>query len=139
MVCQRVLIINEGSIVAEDTPDHLTSSLQAADRIHIQVRRPAADLPMRLQNVPGVQAIEESDPGVYEVECAPGSDHREDLAAAVIQGGWGLLELRQVSMSLEEVFLKLTTSDEEEGEEEGDEESEEAEGDEAQEEETKQR
>ena len=117
MVCQRVLIINEGSIVAEDTPDHLKASLQGADRIRLEVRRPSPDVAVRLQQMPGVQSVVQSlndvGTGVYEVECAAGSDHREEIAATVIQGGWGLLELRQVTMSLEEIFLRLTATDEE--------------------------
>jgi ABC-2 type transport system ATP-binding protein len=113
MICQRVLIINQGNIVAEDTPDRLKASLQGPDRIHIQVRRPAGDVSERLQAVPGVQSVTDSGDGVYEVDCVPGSDQREELASAIIQGGWGLLEMRQVGMSLEEIFLKLTREDEE--------------------------
>jgi ABC-2 type transport system ATP-binding protein len=114
MVCQRILIINEGSIVAEDTPEHLQTTLQGTDRVHIEVRRPSPDLTDHLHNVGGVQQVTDQGNGVYDVECAPGSDHREELASAVIQGGYGLLELRQVGMSLEEVFLKLTTSEDQE-------------------------
>jgi len=113
MVCQRVLIIHEGRIRAEDTPDRLKASLQRADHVHLEVRRPGPEIPGRLRKIPGVQQVEDAGSGVYEIECALGSDHREELAAAVIQGGWGLLELRQVGMSLEEIFLKLTTTEEE--------------------------
>ncbi len=113
MVCQRVLIIHEGHIVAEDTTDGLQANLQRADRVYLEVRRPSPDVAIRLRKVAGVQRVQEKGKGAYEVECALGSDHREDLAAAVIQGGWGLLELRQVGMSLEEIFLKLTTTEEE--------------------------
>ena len=113
MICQRVLIINQGSIVAEDTPDGLKANLQGVDRIHIEVRRPAGEICTRLRAVPGVQSVADSGDGVYEVDCSPGSDQREELAIAIIQGGWGLLEMRQVSMSLEEIFLKLTREDEE--------------------------
>lgn len=114
MVCQRILIIDEGAIVAEDTPEHLKTTLQGTDRIHIEVRRPSPDLTDHLHNVSGVQQITDQGNGIYDVECTAGSDHREELASAVIQGGYGLLELRQVSMSLEEVFLKLTTSEDQE-------------------------
>ena len=120
MVCQRVLIINDGSIVAEDTPEGLKASLQTADRVHIVVRRPSAELPARLQSVAGVQAVTAGEDGAYDVEFASGSDRREDLAAAVIQGGWGLLEMRQVGMSLEDIFLKLTTDETDEQDEDAD-------------------
>jgi ABC-2 type transport system ATP-binding protein len=121
MICQRVLIINQGTIVAEDTPDRLKSELQGVDRVHIEVRRPADDLTTRLQSLPGVQSVEDEGSGAYDISCVPGTDHREAIAAAVIQGGWGLLELRQVAMSLEEVFLELTTSDSQVDDEESDE------------------
>jgi ABC-2 type transport system ATP-binding protein len=111
MVCQRVLIINEGAIVAEDTPDRLKQNLQNTDHIHVEVRRPAPEVVGRLQQIPGVQTVQDVGSGAYEVECTTGSDHREEVAATVIQGGWGLLELRQVSMSLEDIFLRLTTTD----------------------------
>jgi ABC-2 type transport system ATP-binding protein len=113
MICHRVLIINQGSIVAEDTPDRLKASLQGGDRIHIEVRRPADEICTRLQSVPGVQAVNDAGQGVYEIDCSPGSDRREEIGVAIIQGGWGLLEMRQDSMSLEEIFLKLTREDEE--------------------------
>ena len=78
------------------------------------MRRPTAEIVGRLQKIPGVQAVQDRGDGVYEIECAPNTDHREEIAATVIQGGWGLLEMRQVSMSLEEIFLKLTTSEDQE-------------------------
>ena len=114
MVCQRVLIISEGVIVAEDTPDRLQASLQGADRVYLEVRRPSPEIRDRLLRIPGVRDVLDQGGGRYEVECTTGSDHREELAATVIQGGWGLLEMRQVAMSLEEIFLRLTTKEEQE-------------------------
>lgn len=111
--CGRVLIINEGRIVAEDTPENLTARLQGSERILLRVARPNDELPKRLSRIPGVLAVTPQANGVYEVSCALGSDRREDLAAAVVQGGWGLLEMRTSTMSLEEIFLKLTTTEEE--------------------------
>ena len=133
MVCERVLVINEGSIVAEDTLEHLKTSMHTPDRVHIEVTRPAPDLPQRLQNIPGVQTVTDAGDGAYDVECAEGSDHREELAAAVTEGGYGLIELRQVGMSLEEIFLSLTASDTSESDE--DEESDEEEEGESEEQE----
>jgi ABC-2 type transport system ATP-binding protein len=110
-VCQRVLIIHQGRLIAEDTPENLTARLQGADRLYIEVRRPSPELSQRLLKVSGVQTVEEKGPGRYEVTCTKDSDRREEIAQAVIQGGWGLLELRRVGMSLEEIFLKLTTEE----------------------------
>ncbi|MGQ9627536.1 MAG: ABC transporter ATP-binding protein [Anaerolineae bacterium] len=107
--CGRVLIINDGKIVAEDTPERLTSRLKGAERIHLEVENPSDELPLRLKKVDGVLSVESQGDGAYEVECALGKDLRPEIARAVIEGGWSLRELRSVTMSLEEVFLKLTT------------------------------
>jgi ABC-2 type transport system ATP-binding protein len=111
--CGRVLIINEGRIVAEDTPHNLTSRLQSSERVLLRLARPGDEAITRLGGVPGVTSVMAQADGIYEVNCALGSDKREDLAAAVVQGGWGLLEMRTSSLTLEEVFLRLTTTEEE--------------------------
>jgi len=111
-VCGRVMIIHEGRIVTEDTPERLTARLQGSERFVLQVRRPAEEIPAQLRQIPGVVNVESKADGYYEVACALDVDRREEIAAAAVQGGWGLLELRPVVMSLEEIFLKLTTKEE---------------------------
>jgi ABC-2 type transport system ATP-binding protein len=111
--CGRVLIINEGRIVAEDTPRNLTSRLQSSERVLLRLARPQDEALARVCQVPGVTGATTLADGSIEVTCELGSDKREDLAAAVVQGGWGLLEMRTSSLTLEEVFLKLTTKEEE--------------------------
>ncbi len=110
-ICDRVLIINRGKIVAEDTPEHLTSSLQGKERVHLQVRQPAPNAEQMLGKIENVQLVQRLDGGVFEVECALGVDRREDIARLVVNQGWGLLELRPMRLSLEDIFLQLTTSD----------------------------
>ena len=112
MTCNRVVIINGGQVVAEDTPDNLTKRLRGAERINLEVRGPADAVQKALRRVPNVLAVEaQAGDGHlrFLVDCAVGQDVREDLAATVVGNGWGLLELRSLGMSLEEVFLKLTT------------------------------
>jgi ABC-2 type transport system ATP-binding protein len=117
--CSRVLIISDGRIVAEDTPENLDRRLRGAESVTLQVRGPREAVRKRLLAVPKVMRVEAADSrdgadrGTYVVECALGSDVRESLAQAVVSGGWGLLELRPMGLSLEEIFLRLTTSDEE--------------------------
>ena len=110
-ICNRVLIINKGKIVAEDTPEHLTSSLQGKERVHLETRTPPADAAQQLGKIESVQNVQRLDGGVFEVECALGADRREDIARLVVNQGWGLLELRPIRLSLEDVFLQLTTTD----------------------------
>jgi ABC-2 type transport system ATP-binding protein len=111
--CTRVLIIAEGKIVAEDTPERLTSRVRGAEHIHLQVVKPEADTAKELEKILGVLSVRanETEPGVYEIETNLGTDRRADIASMAVNRGWGLLELRPVSMSLEEVFLKLTTEE----------------------------
>jgi ABC-2 type transport system ATP-binding protein len=107
-VCNRVLIIHRGKLVAEDTPKSLSSRLSGTERIGLQVSGDGASLKQALAAVPGVRSVESVADGRYEVSVAPGQDIRAQLAATIVKGGWGLLELAPVGMSLEEIFLQLT-------------------------------
>jgi ABC-2 type transport system ATP-binding protein len=113
--CERVVIINKGRVVAVDTPDNLTARLQGSQTMYVQIDANGADAVSALGRVPGVTRVVESDrkAGIvgYEVEGERGRDIRRDLARAVVGSNWGLLELRPMRMSLEEIFLTLTTED----------------------------
>ena len=113
--CQRVVIINKGHVVAVDTPDNLTSRLQGSETLYVQVDAAGADAVTALTRIPGVTRVVESDhrSGLagYEVESEHGRDVRRDLARTVVTNGWGLLELRPLRKSLEEIFLELTTDE----------------------------
>lgn len=108
-VCNRVLIINEGQIVAEDTPERLTSRLKGGERVYVQVGGSPDGLTEALRGIDGVIGVEPKGGGAYEVTCALGADRRAAIAQTIVSRGWPLLELRPVGMSLEEIFLKLTT------------------------------
>ncbi|HID63063.1 MAG TPA: ATP-binding cassette domain-containing protein, partial [Anaerolineae bacterium] len=108
-VCGRVVIINEGQIVAEDTPERLTARLKGGERVYLQVSQPSVEVEAALKAIEGVTTVEAKGDGGYEVESALGADRRTEIAAAIVEGGWGLLEMKPIGMSLEEIFLKLTT------------------------------
>ena len=108
-VCGRVVIINEGQIVAEDTPERLTARLKGGERVYLQVSQPSAEVEAALKAIEGVATVEAKSNGGYEIESVLGADRRAEIATAIVEGGWGLLEMRPVGMSLEEIFLKLTT------------------------------
>ena len=113
--CQRVVIINKGHVVALDTPDNLTARLRGSETMYVQVDTNGLDAAAALQRIAGVTRVAESDrrDGLvgYEIESQHGRDVRRDLARAVVSNGWGLLELRPMRMSLEEIFLSLTTEE----------------------------
>jgi len=113
--CQRVVIINKGRVVAVDTPDNLTARLRGSETMYVQVDALGADAAAALGRVAGVTRVSESDRrGAavgLEVESESGRDVRRDLAKTIVGNGWGLLELRPMRMSLEEIFLSLTTDE----------------------------
>ena len=112
-VCQRVVIINEGRIVAEDTPDRLSARLRRSEKISVTVKNPRPGLTEQLASVPGVAHVfEQSEAGTFLLECELGRDLRDDVARFVVNSGLGLLELKTISMTLEDVFLRLTQHEE---------------------------
>jgi ABC-2 type transport system ATP-binding protein len=113
--CSKVVIISKGRVVATDTPDALTERLRGAVTMFVQAQGPADDLLRALQSIPGVVRVSVADthdhePG-FEVDSEKGADIRSAVATAVVRGGWGLLELRPMRMSLEDIFLSLTTEE----------------------------
>jgi ABC-2 type transport system ATP-binding protein len=113
--CHRVIIIERGRIVAVDTPQNLRFQLQGAERIYVEVEGPAEEVIATLKATSGVMDVRQlarSDgAGRYQVESELKKDIRRELARNIIQHGWGLLELQSATMSLEDIFLKLTTAE----------------------------
>jgi ABC-2 type transport system ATP-binding protein len=113
--CERVVIINKGRVVAVDTPDNLTARLRGSETLYVQVDALGADAASALERIAGVTRVVEADRGDgvvgFEVESEKGRDIRRELARTVVDGGWGLLELRPMRMSLEDIFLSLTTEE----------------------------
>lgn len=112
-VCQRVVIISGGRIVAEDTPDRLSTRLRHSEKIALTLIRPPGDAEARLRQVGGVLDVHANGPaGHFLLESHLGKDIREDIARLAVTNNWGLIELKLISMTLEDVFLKLTRHEE---------------------------
>lgn len=113
--CNRVVIIARGKVVAVDTPDNLTARLRGSETMYLQVAAPGADVTPALSAIAGITRVkaEAGENGLVsiEVDSQQGHDVRRELAATVVHQGWGLLELRPMRMSLEDIFLSLTTED----------------------------
>jgi ABC-2 type transport system ATP-binding protein len=116
MTCERVVIIDRGRIVAEDTAEGLTRRLQGEDRTLVRVEGPAEQVCSVLKTVPGVDRIELTN-GAGAATCEliahsnAGEPVRKGLAAAVVNHGWGLIEVRPLAMSLEDLFVRLVTDE----------------------------
>jgi ABC-2 type transport system ATP-binding protein len=115
MTCGRVVIIDKGRVVAEDSPENLTRRLAGAGTLRLEVRGEEVPVLDTLRRVPGILAASlqggHDDMLIIDVEAEAGRDVRSELASAVVTNGHGLLGLQQVGMSLEEIFLELTTTD----------------------------
>jgi ABC-2 type transport system ATP-binding protein len=108
-VCQRVVIINKGRIVAEDTPEQLSARLRQSEKVSITLKTSPADCEMKLRVISGIlNVLPGQAGGSYLIECELGRDVRDEIARVAVANQWGLLELRTVSMTLEDVFLQLT-------------------------------
>jgi len=107
-LCDRVLIINKGRIVVEDTPENLQARLVGAERALIRIKGDVEDLIPKITKISGIQGTKVRADGALEFQFAPGIDVRPEVAKVVVKGGHELLELSPIGMSLEEIFLELT-------------------------------
>ena len=115
-VCDRVAIINEGRLVADDTLDNLTSKMEQTSGIEVEVEGPADRVREALNVLSGVQTVkikERRDGGatVFAVESDLNSDPRKNVARVIHDNGWGLLQLRSVGMSLEDIFVRIVSGE----------------------------
>jgi ABC-2 type transport system ATP-binding protein len=111
-LCQRVIIINKGQIVASDTPENLSRQLGRGARLRLQVRGPAPEIIAALKGLSGVKDAVSQGEERYLVESGDDQDLRPDAARLVVGRGWDLLELQAQEFTLEEVFLNLVTEEE---------------------------
>lgn len=112
MVCDRIIIIHDGRVVAIDTPAKLSEHLQSTQRVEVEIRGPSPEVMPVLRALQGVQDVRRSgdeEVSNYVIEARRGGDLREQVASLVVEHEWGLLRLQAVEMSLEEIFLRLTT------------------------------
>jgi ABC-2 type transport system ATP-binding protein len=118
MTCDRVVIINRGRIAAVDTPANLTTQLKGGQNVRLEVAADQSAASAALREIPGVRKVTTEPAGgngriALTVEASPGQDLRSQIAAKIVGKGWPLYELRGVNLSLEDIFLQLTTEDSE--------------------------
>ncbi len=118
MICQRVVIINKGRVVAVDTPDNLNRSLQHNTSVSLEIRGPESDIPAVLEQIPGVLSVhKDPEPSpdnsrVFRVESEESVDIRNRLARTVMENNWELLGLQRAQLSLEDIFVQIVTEEE---------------------------
>ena len=118
--CESVIIISQGHVVARDSVENLTSRLRGAETVAVEVEPRTGDLDTnavqaKLEQVSGVSRVvfrhTKAGRSHFEVESLQGRPVRAELARAVVESGWNLNELRGVNLSLEDIFLQLTSAD----------------------------
>jgi len=107
-ICDRILIINKGKIVVEDTPQNLQSKLAGSQRVQLRVRGEADELADKIATIKDVQDVKVQSDGAIEFQFAPGKDLRPEVARVTVESNYDLLELHAINLSLEEIFLQLT-------------------------------
>ena len=111
-ICQRILIINNGQIIATDTPSNLTVQLQRNLQVYLEVEGPKAEVIKKIDSMGGVLSVTPAnDPGSYLIETSRGQDLRPELARTVVEHGWELRELKLQDLSLEDIFMQLVTDE----------------------------
>lgn len=115
-VCDRLVIINGGKIVADDTAENLTRKLSKDFRYIIRVEGPQEDIRKVLSSIPGMKEVlynGEKEPGAHEfsLESDPTLDIRREVFHRIVSRNWTILSFRSTEMTLEDIFLQLTTGD----------------------------
>jgi len=115
MTCQRVIIINKGKIIAQDTPDNLAFQLQKSYKICAKIEGPPEKIVERLKDIEGIKDIKvekKIDDKKFEyVINAENLNIAKDIASCTVKSGWGLFEIRPLSMGLEDIFVNLVTEE----------------------------
>ena len=109
--CERVIIINRGHIVAEDSLEGLSRRMVGGKRIHLRLRRTTGDIAGALKKTPGVISVRLQDRNEVEVDVDDNEDTIEKIATTVVQQGLGLLEMRMAAANLEDIFIQLTSNE----------------------------
>ncbi len=112
-LCQRVIIINKGEIVATDSPANLTSQLQKTIKIELELSGPIQEFAQAIENMTGVEKVSLVSNGTsrFVIETDPSTDIRPEIAAMAVHKGCGLLELKTMQLSLEDIFMQLVTEE----------------------------
>ncbi|MBQ3049612.1 MAG: ATP-binding cassette domain-containing protein [Oscillospiraceae bacterium] len=113
-VCDRIIVINKGKLVADDTPDNLSKNLSSDHKLRVRVDGPERDVARLLEKIPGMLSVSklgEREKGVYDfdIEAEPNSDLRREVFKRLAERQWPILGMKSTEMTLEDIFLQLTT------------------------------
>ncbi|MCL2056805.1 MAG: ABC transporter ATP-binding protein [Oscillospiraceae bacterium] len=111
--CERVVVINNGKIIADDTPDNLSRAMSTDHKLTIRVDGPEDDVQKLLLKIPGMLRVDklgvrEESAYDFSMEAEPGADIRREAFKRLAERSWAILGLKSSELSLEDIFLQLT-------------------------------
>ena len=112
-ICKRVIIINDGQIAAVDSLESLTTRLRKGERLLLKMRRSDNKTIEKLRTLREVSAVTEQEASQFIIDCEPHAEIQDEIAKLVLDNNWGIVELKPTSMTLEDIFLKLTLEENE--------------------------
>ena len=112
-ICKRVIIISDGQIAAVDSLEALTTRLRKGERLLLKIRQNNNEIINKLSALKKVTTVTEEQPAQFIIDCEPNADIQDEIAQLTLDNKWGLVELKPVSMTLEDIFLKLTLEESE--------------------------
>ena len=112
-ICKRVIIINEGEIAAVDSLGGLTASLRKSERLSLTVRKSEDTIIEKLNSLDQIISASSTEENQFLIECSLRSNLQDDIASLALENDWGIIELKPISMTLEDIFLKLTLEEKE--------------------------
>ena len=115
-VCDKIVVINRGRLVANDTTEHLSHNLSADHKLTVQIEGPVKEVKALLEQIPDMQEVHlnrtiDKSIGEYELNAVEGCDIRREVFKRMAARNYPILLMRSSELTLEEIFLKLTTGD----------------------------
>ena len=115
-VCDKIVVINRGKLVANDTTEHLSHNLSADHKLTVQIEGPVKEVKALLEQIPDMQEVHlnrtiDKTIGEYELNAVEGCDIRREVFKRMAARNYPILLMRSSELTLEEIFLKLTTGD----------------------------
>ena len=114
-ICKRVIIISEGVIAAMDSLDGLNAQLRSGDNLLLKIRNPNGTVLESLKGLEKIRSVRTEDNIKFLIECELNSNLQDSIARTALEHSWGIVELKPIALSLEDIFLKLTLEEKEVG------------------------
>ena len=111
MICSRVIIINEGRIALEESLESLSQNLGSSEDLYLKIKKDEDGVKEKIESLENISKVNSSAPGEYVIALSNGADVRDELTKMAVRNDWGLLELRPLTSTLEEIFLKVISSE----------------------------